>query len=198
MAESIAGKKERTFTWTLDDPRNAWLRLFLFAVALAGLGFVQSAHATSKYEYERATIHCKSKKLYRGEALEIDITGPHLGYYLGVWSSPEQRFRLISFLPEPHDKVAPLIPPNQFAKMTKMRLVGGVTLGSPLDPMANLGPDSFGPPEVIFTKTGLYQVELGELLGTEDGDFDACWVHYYDYPRPKPGEPVPKQTPQPE
>jgi len=89
------------------------------------------------------------------------------------------------------------VPYAKFAKMTKIELVGGKTLGLPQDLMANPDPYRFGPPRVIFAKTDLYQVELGELLWTEDGDFDACWVDYYDYPRPKPGEPTPKETPQP-
>jgi len=134
--------------------------------------------------YEHATIHCDTHKLYRGETLEVEIRGPHRGYYFGVWPPPGQPFLLIAFQPRPGNTLAPLITPDTFAAMTKIELIGGETLGV----SSALLKKSSAPktPQVIFRRTGLYEVALGEVMESEDGDFDACWVDYFDYPRPKP------------
>jgi len=180
--------------WICRDRSTA--RPFFFAVILFCLIAGSFSGISSASAHDRTTIHCSSQNLYRGETLKIDIRGPHEGYYFGVWSSQEQRFRLITFQPQPDDPARPLISSHEFGEMANVNLVGGTTLGLPQDLSAKPGHFNLGAPEKVFATTGLYQVELGALLWTEDGDFDACWVHYYDYPRPK-GEPAPKQTPQP-
>jgi len=46
------------------------------------------------------------------------------------------------------------------------------------------------PPQLIFTKTGNYDVLVGTDLRSPNGGIGICYMYYYDYPRPTAGRPT--------
>ncbi len=81
----------------------------------------------------------------------------------------------------------PVIPPGQFGAMNSIRIDSATVRGSVFHPWRRPhAPVASAPPKPIFTITASYEVLLGADLGNDDGDFDACWVDYFDYARPKP------------
>jgi len=131
---------------------------------------------------EAGQLRCSPEKLYRGGILTVDLPAAHEGYDLAILGRAMKQY-LISFQPGPLDRIAPVIAASAFASMRQVRL-STEARGSLSGPWLADRPRALKPPEKIFTQSGPYEVLLGPALGAEDSDFDACWVDYFDYPKP--------------
>lgn len=170
------------FMWSFDSVKLRWLWLAPVMVA-----FVSTLGRTAIVRESGLKIHCTPRTLYRGETLHVSIRGDHEGYELAVESPGHPGFlMMISFMPGPEDRIVPVIPPDDFAKMYEIDLPAATAKGS----VSNWGQSPIAPfalkrPELIFVRTGRYQVRVGGPIGVEDSDEATCDVTYYDEPRPK-------------
>jgi hypothetical protein len=138
-------------------------------------------------------VKCTPRKLYCGDTLTIDIKGSHAGTELAIGQDYFRDVYLLTFRPGPKDKIPPVIAPDVFARMTRLRLRTDRAVGSPADGwMGDCVPRVKGPPELIFTASGGYQVTVGYQLFSPGVDYEAplpgCKVDYFDFRRPKPGQ----------
>ncbi|MDO8432878.1 MAG: hypothetical protein Q7S58_10775 [Candidatus Binatus sp.] len=134
------------------------------------------------------TLHCSPKVLYRGDTLTVDLPEPHGGLDFAIMNYQTDTF-MISFEPNAGgkypDTIAPVIPDPEFAGMKQIKLPTSSARGSLSDSWGWNGPHALKPPQLIFTKSGSYEVVMGTPRGPEFADFDACWVTYFDRPKPK-------------
>lgn len=162
-------------------------RLAIFLALLIALGY--SSHASAQMQIP--SIDCTPKVLYCGDTLTIHFRNHHANADFAIALAYGSELRMLSFQPGPKDKIPPVIPAEEFAKMKIFRLRTDTARGSPSDGWeGNCVPRVKGPPEPIFTVTGFYQVMVGYYLwerGYELG-FGSCRVEYIDNPRPKPGD----------
>ncbi len=135
---------------------------------------------------EAGWLRCSPDRLYRGESVTVDLPAEHEGYDFAILCHGLKQ-NLISFKPGPLDRIGPVMAPGVFAKMRQVKLSPAEARGSLSPPWRPDRPRALKPPEKIFTESGPYEVVLGPALGEEDGEFDACWVRYFDFPRPQTG-----------
>jgi hypothetical protein len=133
-------------------------------------------------------LHCSPKVLYQGDTLTVDLPEPHGGLDFAIMNYQTDTF-LISFVPNTRrkhrDKIAPVIPDPEFARMKQIKLLTSSARGSLWNSWGWNGPHTLKPPQLIFTKSGLYDVQMGTPYGPEFEDFAVCAVTYCDYPKPK-------------
>jgi hypothetical protein len=114
---------------------------------------------------------------------------PHDGHEFGVFTGERFAPLLLTFKRRLIDKIGPAIPSDVFAGMKKIELdttkARGSFSGPPPGPCFGRVTD---PPELIFTKTSDYEVQIGPALGGYDPYVTGeCRVRYIDTPRPAPG-----------
>jgi len=128
---------------------------------------------------------CRPQKLYRSDTLVVELPMRHAGFDFAIMG-PQLAEHVISFKPGRADKIGPVIPARRFAAMKRIRIDSATVRGSVFSPWRRPHESVVAaPPKPIFTATASYEVLLGADLGNDDGDFDACWVDYFDYPRPE-------------
>jgi hypothetical protein len=133
-------------------------------------------------------LQCRPQVLYRGDTLTIELPTPHHDYEFAVWTQ-HLKLMMISFRPRPKDRFAPAVAPDVFRTMKKIKLGANVARGSgSYFWHGSELPRASGPPQLIFTSPGLYELLLGPAIGAEDEDFDGCWVRYVTRARPKTGD----------
>ena len=137
-------------------------------------------------------IRCHPSLLYRGDDLVVEFGSSHDGFDFGL--QPETGHRdwggkllLLSFKPGKNDHISPVISPQKFAAMRQITLNTATARGS----YSNFWrgdeiPRALKPPELIFTKSGGYEILLGLAIGSEDAAFNACSVEYRNKER-RPG-----------
>ncbi len=135
---------------------------------------------------EAGWLRCSPDRLYRGESVTVDLPAAHEGYDFAILGRSMKQY-LISFKPGPLDRIGPVIAPGVFATMKQVKLSTAEARGSLSDPWRPDRPRALRPPQKIFIQSGPYEVLLSPSLGEEDADFDACWVRYFDFPRPQAG-----------
>jgi hypothetical protein len=128
---------------------------------------------------------CKPVRLYRGDTLAVTFDSPHHDEDLAVLNE-DNRMVLISFKRQPEDKTDPVIPQGEFGKMKQVRLATADARGSVMEPWVQ-GKDAavLKQPQLIFTKTGNYEVIVGHNLKSPNSEIDVCYLYYFDYPRPR-------------
>ncbi len=177
-------------TTIISSSDNRWHGVGRVAIGLPVLITALLCASPSLLFAQAPSLNCQPKELYRGDTLTVDLPMPHGTFDFAIWGpapegqDPEEQ--VVSFKPEAKDKIGPVISPGVFAKMKQIKLVTTEVRGSVFHPWQRPdGPVATGPPKPIFTQSGAYEVLLGGDLGNDDGDFDGCWVYYFDYPRPK-------------
>ena len=140
--------------------------------------FAQAASATREIDFD-----CEPVRLYRGDILAVNFHSPHDGADLAILN-PDARSILISFARQPEDKVDPVISHGEFANMKQVRLATANARGSLMEPWAH-GKDAavLKQPQLIFTKTGNYDVVVGQNLKSPNSEIDVCDLYYRNYPR---------------
>ncbi|MFZ1888434.1 MAG: hypothetical protein WAU33_10405 [Candidatus Binataceae bacterium] len=155
------------------------------------LGLLIALAYSSQASAQIPSIDCKPKVLYCGDTLTVEFKNRHAGADFAIALAYGSELRMLSFQPGPNDRIPPLIPPDEFARMKEFRLRTDTARGSPSEGWeGNCVPRVKGIPEPIFTVTGYYQVMVGYDLwerGYELG-FGSCRVEYIDNLRPKPGD----------
>jgi hypothetical protein len=152
----------------------------LVLLVLAGCFRVGSALAQPDEEMD---FYCERTRLYRGDTLVVDFHSPHDDADLAIMNSDGQTM-LISFRRQPEDKFDPVIPQSEFAKMKQVRLATPTARGSLMKPWVHGKAASvLKQPQLIFTKTGNYDVVVGQDLKSPNSEIDVCDLYYYDYPR---------------
>lgn len=148
-----------------------------FALFTASLTSAQSRKPKISTSSRMVKLKCSPQKLFKGETLSLDMTTPH-GGDLAV-RAPDGTDFLVVF--EPHDEgpnAQPLMEAEKFMKLGQLKLVTDQTKARPWE----YGRDKN---ELIFTRTGWYQVRLSENLLSDDGTpLYSCRVHYTNRPRP--------------
>lgn len=133
-------------------------------------------------------LHCAPSVLYRGDTLPVDLPEPHGGLDFAILNYQLDPF-LISFEPNVGgkypDTIAPVIPDPEFASMKQIKILTSSARGSLWESWGWNGSHTLKPPQLIFTKSGPYEVAMGTPRGPEFEDFYGCWVTYCDYPKPK-------------
>ncbi len=114
----------------------------------------------------------------------VELDSPHDDFDFGIWPVAAHRqgrsnLFLLTFGPGKSDRIAPVIPPQKFAAMKQITLNPATARGS----LSNWWrgreiPRALKPPELIFTDSGAYEILLGAGLGSEDANYDACYVDY--------------------
>lgn len=132
---------------------------------------------------EEIDFNCERTRLYRGDTLVVDFYSQHDDADLAILNE-ENRMVLISFKRQPEDKADPMIPRGQFGKMKQVRLATADARGSVMEPWVQ-GKDAavLKQPQLIFTKTGNYEVIVGHNLKSPNSEIDVCYLYYFDYPR---------------
>ena len=189
----------RTILNFIDRFSVGWLGVgALVAVAIV-LGPSRPGRTAEPYSgfldvgYFDVKIRCHPAVLYKGDDLVVEFGSPHTDFDFGIWPiagiSPTATARtkpgevfLFSFNPGKNDDIEPVIPPEDFSSMRRIRLSTATARGS----LSNLwrGDEvrrALKPPELIFTASGSYEVLLGAGLGDDDVPFGACWVEYIDH-----------------
>jgi hypothetical protein len=159
--------------------------------SLVIIGLLIAMVCSSSANAEVPSIRCTPKVVYCGDTLTVYLKNGHAGADFAVALAYGDELRMLSFRPSPKDKIPPVIPADQFAKMKRVELRTDTARGSPSDGwQGNCVPRVKGPPEPIFTVTGDYQVMVGYYLWRKGSDFEFgnCEVEYIDHPRPKQGE----------
>jgi hypothetical protein len=134
---------------------------------------------------EEIDFYCEQTRLYRGDTLVVDFHSPRDDADLAIMNADGQTM-LISFKRQPEDKVDPVIPRSDFAKMKIVRLGTANARGSVVEPWAHAKAAAvLRQPELIFTKTGNYEVVVGQDLKSPNGSIGVCYIYYHDYPRPR-------------
>jgi len=162
------------------------MRMRFVAGAVVVLALIFNNYNWLARRAEAGWLRCSPERLYRGETVTVDLPAEHDGYDFAILCHALEQY-LISFKPGPLDRIGPVIAPGVFAKMRQVKLSTAEARGSLSAPWRPDRPRALKPPEKIFTESGSYEVLLGPALGAEDADFDACWVDYFDFPRPKDG-----------
>ena len=91
---------------------------------------------------------------------------------------------LISFKRQPEDRVDPVIPQSEFGKMKQVTLATTNARGSVIEPWVHGNAAAvLKQPQAIFTKTGNYEVIVGQNLKSPNGSIGVCYLYYHDYPR---------------
>jgi hypothetical protein len=129
---------------------------------------------------------CKPTHLYRGDTLRVTLSPPQNGCDMAIFTGNFEP-KMVSFTPLPEDKVAPMIPPEKFAKAKYIDLVTTEAKGSPFSLNTKPHePSALKSPELIFSKSHDYAVLIGKNLRYEDDSvFSTCNVQYSDRVRPK-------------
>jgi len=132
---------------------------------------------------EEIDFNCERTRLYRGDTLVVDFYSQHDDADLAILN-PDGRSILISFARQPEDKVDPVISHGEFARMKQVRLATVTARGSVMEPWVH-GKDAavLKQPQLIFTKTGNYDVIVGQNLKSPNSEIDVCDLYYYDYPK---------------
>jgi len=156
-----------------------------FAISVASVVFCTIQPATALAD--DVDLHCTPSVLYRGDTLTVDLPEPHGGLDFAIMNYQTDTF-LISFVPNTRrkyrDKIAPVIPDPEFARMKQIKILTSSARGSLWNSWGWNGPRTLKPPQLIFTKSGLYDVQMGTPRGPEFEDFMACSVTYCDYAKP--------------
>lgn len=97
---------------------------------------------------------------------------------------------LVSFRPGKADRIGPVISAKTFAALKQITLSTTNGRGSLSHSWVLDRPRALRQPQKIFTRSGAYEILLGPAIGSYDGEVDACWVDYHDYPEPKGGGPT--------
>jgi len=165
--------------------RYGKLRLaFAISVASVVVCAIQPATAMA----DDLDLHCSPKVLYRGDTLTVDLPEPHGGLDFAIVNYQVDPF-MISFVPNTRgknrDTIAPVIPDPEFARMKQIRIPTSSARGSLWNSWGWNGPHTLKQPQLVFTKSGPYEVAVGTPRGPEFEDFDMCVVKYFDYPKPK-------------
>lgn len=122
-------------------------------------------------------LKCSPERLFKGDTLTLDMATPH-GGDLAV-RAPDGTDFLVVFRPHNEGPNAqPLMEAEKFIKLGQLKLVTDQTKARPWE----YGRDKN---ELIFTRTGWYQVRLSENLLSDDGTpLYTCRVHYTNKPKP--------------
>jgi len=156
----------------------------LALLALAGAFRIESASAQAPVAMQDFDFDCEPVRLYRGDTLAITFHSPHDDAELAIANADGQTM-VISFKRRPEDKVDPVIPHYQFGKMRQIRLDTAKARGSVMKGWAHGGtPAVLDPPQLIFTKTGTYEVVVSSDIMAPNAEIDVRDVNYYDYPKP--------------
>lgn len=124
-----------------------------------------------------AKLKCGPQRLFRGDTLTLDMATPH-GGDLAVRAPDGTDFFVVYIENEEGPGAGSMMDPDKFMKMSQLRLVTDKTKAKPWV----YGRDKN---ELIFMRTGWYQVRLSENLQTDDGtSVYTCRVHYAHKTRP--------------
>lgn len=117
--------------------------------------------------------------------MTVTFHSPHANADLAILN-PDTQTIVISYKRAPEDKVNSVIPHDKFGKMRQVRLNTAKAQGSVMKDWAHGGnPAVLEPPQMIFTKTGNYDVVVGEDITSSNGEIDVCDLYYFDYPKPR-------------
>jgi len=170
--------------FSFDDRNRLAIKGLAFAISVASAVFPAIQPVIAMED----TLHCSPKILYRGDTLTVDLPQPHGGLDFAVLNYQLDQF-LVSFVPNTRgknrDTIAPVVPDPEFARMKQIKILTSSARGSEWNSWGWNGPHTLKPPQLIFTKSGPYEVAMGAASGPEFGDFVTCWVTYFDYPNPK-------------
>ena len=126
---------------------------------------------------------CEPVRLYRGDILAVNFHSPHNNAELAIANADGQTM-VISFKRGPEDKVDSVIPHDKFGKMKQVTLDTAKAQGSVMKQWAHGKTQAvLDPPQLIFTKTGNYDLIVGESITSPNGEIDVCDLYYYDYSR---------------
>ncbi|MGH7780216.1 MAG: hypothetical protein ACREQR_10360 [Candidatus Binataceae bacterium] len=157
--------------------------LFL-AFVLVSAFRIETAFAQVQVAEIETAFDCEPVRLYRGDSLTVTFHSPHDQTDLAM-SNPDGQTMIISFKRGPEDKVAPVIPHDKFGQMKRVTLDTANAQGSVIKERAHVKtPAVLGPPELIFKKTGSYDVIVGLDLRAATGEIGVCDLNYFDYAKP--------------
>jgi len=170
----------------------------LAVLASAGAVRIESASAQAPVATQYFIFDCEPTRLYRGDTLTVTFHSPHDEAEIAI-DRGGGPIMVISFKRRPEDKVDSVIPHDQFGKMQQIRLDTAKARGSVMKEWAHGGtPAVLEPPQLIFTKTGSYDVVVSSNIMAPHAEIDVCDLNYYDYPKPpisKRAEQAPKTPP---
>ena len=119
----------------------------------------------------KAKLRCSPLKLFRGDTLTLDMTTPH-GGDLVVRAPDGTDFFVIYSPDEVGPGTRPLMDQERFVRLGQLKLVTDETKARPWE----YGREKN---ELIFTKTGWYEVRLSEnLMSDDESPLYACRIYY--------------------
>ncbi|MDO8434197.1 MAG: peptidoglycan-binding domain-containing protein [Candidatus Binatus sp.] len=173
--------RDHIIMYSFDDRNHLAIKCLAFAISVASVVFAAIQPVTAIED----SLHCSPKVLYRGDTLTVDLPEPHGGLDFAIMHIDTF---LISFEPNAGgkypDTIAPVIPDPEFARMKQIKILTTSARGSLWNSWGWNSPHTLKPPQLIFTKSGSYEVLMGTPRGPEFEEFDGCWVTYFDYPKP--------------
>jgi hypothetical protein len=126
-----------------------------------------------------ARLRCPRRTLYRGQTFTIGLPKSHRDDQFAILN-PNWDIMVLSFVPGPLDKVAPVIPARNFARLRRLTLSTGTARASIYGPPLPTGTR----PQLIFTHTGWYLAMIaGDFTWNDNRPFGSCWFRYIDQPR---------------
>lgn len=111
--------------------------------------------------------------LFKGDTLSIKFKTPHFKDLAII--TPEDKFFFVVYAL--HDPAQPsLVDWNTFAHLDHLEIITDKTKANPWDARIKKN-------QLIFTKTGRYEIRLSENLETDDGTpVELATVYYFDKP----------------
>ena len=137
--------------------------VFLVSLTLltALLTSAQSRKPRSSTASRTVKLKCAPQKLFKGDTLTLDMATPH-GRDLAVRAPDGTDFLVVYQANNEGPNARPLMEAEQFIKLGQLKLVTDQIKARPWE----YGRDKN---ELIFTRTGWYQVRLSENLLSYDG-----------------------------
>ncbi|MFH0802822.1 MAG: hypothetical protein V2A78_10625 [bacterium] len=145
-------------------------RLLCWVIIILSILFIVPSVNCAGPIKSKAKITCFPKTLYQGDMLTLKMETLH-GGYLGI-CTPDGKFFFV-VCPHPGDGRNSLVPSEEFTNMSELKIITNVT-------KAALWEYGHGM-ELIFTKSGNYEILLSDNLETDDGTpVYKCNVKYID------------------
>lgn len=158
----------------------------LLAVAVCAIVFVPSDSSAQSLNTigsnlnaaAKDTLKCTPQRLFRGDTLTLNMSVPH-GRQMAI-IQPGGTFFFVVYAPQGKPTAArSLMDMKEFRNRRQLTLATETAKATPYE----YGRDDRN--ELIFTKTGWYEVRVSENLQTDDGTPVAkCRVHYTHRRRP--------------
>lgn len=150
---------------------------FFLAISLLP-GLIAPEESLAQKPARKAKLKCSPQKLFRGDTLSLEMATPH-GGDLAVRAPDGTDFFVVYIPNDDGPGSGPLMDQKEFVKLGQLRLITDKTKARPWV----YGREKN---ELIFTKTGWYQVRLSENLQTDDGTpVFTCRVYYQHRQRPQ-------------